>query len=198
MLSICIVIIYIIILLFHLNDVGTFFTDEESEYIVVKKHVQGHPVKLRFESQGHPWYSDSKACELGNTTCSSRTEPAPASQHLWSPVVSTSWYFHDTSLSPIVSLSLTSTLFLSAIASPFPLLSISLLCVSPIHALQESVSLCGKEQTWLHIGSIPLAPTFVLCCWCLVMMALHLCKTILPLVWNMQHSLFSGLWSLKV
>ena len=50
MLSICIVIIYIIIPFFHLNDVGTIFTDEESEYILVKKHVQGHPVKLRFES----------------------------------------------------------------------------------------------------------------------------------------------------
>lgn len=85
----------------------------------VKKHVQGHPVKLRFESQGHPWYSDSKACELGNTTCSSRAKPAPASQHLWSPVVSTSWHVHDTSLSLPVSLSLTSSLFLSAIASPF-------------------------------------------------------------------------------
>lgn len=40
MLSICIVIIYISILLFHLNDVGIIFTDEESDYIVVKKHVQ--------------------------------------------------------------------------------------------------------------------------------------------------------------
>ena len=40
MLSICIVIIYISILLFHLNDVGIIFTDEESDYIVVKKYVQ--------------------------------------------------------------------------------------------------------------------------------------------------------------
>ena len=105
-----------------------------------------------------------------------------------------SWYFSK----PRRLFNLTSSLFLSAIASPFPLLSISLLCVSPIHALQESISLCGKEQTWLHIGSIPLAPTFVLCCRCLVMVALRVCKTILPLVWNIQHSLFSGLWSLKV
>ena len=119
MLSICIVIIYISILLFHLNDVGIIFTDEESDYIVVKKHVQGHPVKLRFESQGHPWYSDSKACELGNTTCSSRTEPAPASQHLWSPVVSTSWYFNDTSLSPIVSLILPHLCFSLLLLLPF-------------------------------------------------------------------------------
>lgn len=63
MLSLCIVIIWIVILLlFQLNDVGTVFTNEESEDTVVKKHVQGHPVvKLGFESQGHPWFSDSKA-----------------------------------------------------------------------------------------------------------------------------------------
>ena len=31
-----------------------------------------------------------------------------------------------------------------------------------------------EEQTWFHIESIPLALTFVLCCLCLVMLALHL------------------------
>ena len=31
-----------------------------------------------------------------------------------------------------------------------------------------------EKQSWLHIGSVSLAVTFVFCCWCLVMLALHL------------------------
>ena len=33
--------------------------------------------------------------------------------------------------------------------------------------------ICSRRR--LHIGSIPLALTFVLCCLCLVMLVLHLC-----------------------
>ena len=49
----------------------------------------------------------------------------------------------------------------------------------------------------LHIESVPLALTFVLCCMCLVMLALHLCKRMLPIAWNIQESSFSRFWPLR-
>ena len=53
---------------------------------------------------------------------------------------------------------------------------------------------CNQEQTWLYITSIPLALTFVLCCLCLVKLALHLCKRMLPIAWLISNSCFSRLF----
>lgn len=53
---------------------------------------------------------------------------------------------------------------------------------------------CNTEEwTLLHIGSILLALTLVLCCLCLTMLVLHLCKTMWPKAWNTQDSPFSRL-----
>ena len=43
-----------------------------------------------------------------------------------------------------------------------------------------------------------LSSKLLLCLLCLVTLALHLCKSMLPLAWNFHDSLFSRLWSIKV
>ena len=58
-----------------------------------------------------------------------------------------------------------------------------------------------EEQIWLHIRSFSCTLTLVLCGLCLVMLAClvcTLCKRMLPIAWNIQDSLFSGLWLLRV
>ena len=51
----------------------------------------------------------------------------------------------------------------------------------------------GAKQTCLHTGSSPLVLALVLCCPCLVMLALHFCKGMLPTAWNTLHNPFSRL-----
>lgn len=113
-------------------------------------------------SQWPPWFFDSKICELDNTMLFQNwaSSSVPSHQHIWSPVDSPppwEWtpthpfYFCDsanfmtTSLCPQLFFESISSLFLSAMASMFPLLSTSsLFSVSHAPALQESISLCSR------------------------------------------------------
>ena len=45
---------------------------------------------------------------------------------------------------------------------------------------------------------IPVTLNFVLCCLCLVTLLCTFCKRMLSLAWNIEESLFSGLWPLRV
>lgn len=155
----------------HFDFIGTstkwcraIFTNEESEAIVVKNYVQFHPAgEWSWDlSQWPPWFSDSKTCELGNTTHSSRIEPAPVSQatrhighqvtHLppesgHQPIPLLLWFhqFSDNfSMSPAV-LRIYLIFVSLCYASMFPLLSTSsLFSVSHVPALQGSIPLCSR------------------------------------------------------